>query len=236
MGNLKEKILKFLDVGNGYGWDTGCSNGGGSGYGCGDGGDNNTTDYSNGIGESIGYGYGCYSGNNREWDGGACGYGSGNNYGNDITNYNGYDVYLVDEIPTIITHLHGNIAKGFIATGNLFIVPCYVARVGNYLAHGSTAKEALADAQAKYDQNKPLEERIADFKTQYPKLTDIAPNTELYRWHNILTGSCTFGRQHFAEQHNIDIDNGSMSVLNFIELTIKQYGGNVIEQLKESYE
>lgn len=193
MGSLKDKILKFIDVGMGNGY----------GYGIGD-----------------GYGYG---------------YGIGDGFGHNIATYNGYDVYLIDCIPTIITHLHGNIAKGFIAKDNLFIVPCYVARVDNYLAHGSTAKEALADAQAKYKQNRPLEERIADFKAQYPNLTDIAPNTELYRWHSILTGSCAFGRQHFAEQHNIDIDNGSMSVLNFIELTINQYGGNAIEQLKESY-
>lgn len=226
MESLKGKILKFLDVGNSYGHGRGSSNGCGGVHGYGDGNDNS---YGNNCGNGIGNGNGDGSGLNYiNYNGNSNGFG--------IANYSGYDVYLIDSIPTIITHLHGNIAKGFIAKKKLFIVPCYIARVGNYLAHGDTAKEALADAQAKYKQNIPLKERIADFKVQYPNLTDIVPNTELYRWHNILTGSCAFGRQHFAEQHNIDIENGSMSVLNFIELTINQYGGNAIKQLKESYE
>ena len=230
MESLKGKILKFLDVGNGYGHGCGSSNGCGGVHGYGDGNDNSYgNNCGNGIGNGIGNGNGHGSGLNYiNYNG------NGNGFG--IANYSGYDVYLIDSIPTIITHLHGNIAKGFIAKKKLFIVPCYIARVGNYLAHGDTAKEALADAQAKYEHNKLLEERIADFKAQYPNLTDIVPNTELYRWHNILTGSCAFGRQYFAEQHNIDIENGSMSVLNFIELTINQYGGNAIKQLKESYE
>ena len=236
MGSLNDKILKFLDVGYGYGMGIDNGNGfGGFGIGFGKGYDNGGSGQGDGFGD--GYGYGIDNGNGKGF-----GYGFGDGfdngylgYGYGIEKYNGYDVYLADGIPTIITHLHGNIAKGFVAKNNLFIVPCYVARVDNYLAHGSTAKEALADAQTKYEQNRPLEERIADFKAQYPSIQDIVPNDELYRWHNILTGSCAFGRQHFAEQHNIDIDNGSMSVLNFIDLAINQYGRNAIEQLKESY-
>lgn len=230
MGSLKEKILKFLDVED-YGYIT--SFGSGFYYGTGNG---SVSITGNGNGTGGGYGIGfSYTNGNDNGDGNGSGI-SDCGHGKDIANYNGYDICLIDNIPTIITHLHGNIAKGFVAKKKLFIVPCYVARVGNYFAHGNTAKKALADAQAKYEHNKPLEERIVDFKAQYPNLTDIVPNTELYRWHNILTGSCAFGRQHFAEQHNIDIENGSMSVLNFIELTINQYGGNAIEQLKESYE
>ncbi len=131
--------------------------------------------------------------------------------------------------------MHRNIAQGFTCKHNRFTVPCYVARVGNYFAHGESAKEALRDAQAKYEQNKPIEERIEDFMEKYPSLDSTAQNSELYAWHNVLTGSCSFGRQQFAEQHGIDIDNGSMSVKEFIMLTQNSYGGETIKQLYAAY-
>lgn len=60
-------------------------------------------------------------------------------------------------------------------------------------------------------------------------------NAELYKWHNVLTGSCEFGRNKFAREHDIDIENGSMTVRDFIDLTKEAFGGQVIKQLKEQY-
>ena len=45
------------------------------------------------------------------------GYGDG--YG--IKNINGYDVYWVDDTPTIFTHIHGNVAKGYILERNVIL-------------------------------------------------------------------------------------------------------------------
>jgi hypothetical protein len=44
------------------------------------------------------------------------------------------------------------------------------------------------------------------------------------------------GRKSFAAQHDIDIENGTMTVGEFIKLTINAYGGDAIKQLKQQYE
>lgn len=53
----------------------------------------------------------CNSGGCGYGDGSGNGYGYGSGYG--IKSINGYNVYEVDSIPTILTHIHGNIAKGY---------------------------------------------------------------------------------------------------------------------------
>ena len=142
---------------------------------------------------------------------------------------------MVDDTPTLIDSVHGNYAVGKILNSDLTTTPCYIAKVGNFFAHGETLKQALADAQKKYESNKPVEERIADFIKQYPSLDSVAEHSDLYRWHNTLTGSCTFGRDTFARDHNLDKDNGTMTIQEFINLTRNAYGGNIIKQLEETY-
>ncbi|MBQ7822980.1 MAG: hypothetical protein IJ338_02200 [Bacteroidaceae bacterium] len=108
-------------------------------------------------GSGNGYGYGDGSGN---------GYGDGNG----IKTFGGDTVYFIDNIPTIITSVKGNIAKGIIVNGNFSKSPCFIAKLGNYFAHGETAKEAYTDALDKYEENLPVEERIKRFKDKYPIL------------------------------------------------------------------
>ena len=134
------------------------------------------------------------------------GYGYGSGYG--ITKYNGHDVYFIDGIATIITNIKYNIATGYMLRNNVKLVPCYIVKIGNYFAHGETAKEAYNDALAKYQQNQPLSERIADFIKQYPTLDTIVKHEDLFRWHNILTGSCRFGRLEFCKANGIDPEQG----------------------------
>ena len=43
-------------------------------------------------------------------------------------------------------------------------------------------------------------------------------------------------RKYFAKNHDIDLDKDKVTVKEFIELTENDYGGNIIKQLKESYE
>ena len=38
-----------------------------------------------------------------------------------------------------------------------------------------------------------------------------------------------------ARQNNLDVDNGSMTMREFIDLTKYSYGGKVIRQLAEKY-
>ncbi len=142
---------------------------------------------------------------------------------------------MVDDTATLFDSVHGQYARGSIVKSDLTLTPCYIARSGDYFAHGETLEEARRDAEAKALQNEPIEQRIERFKTNYPDVDASVRNAELYKWHNVLTGSCEFGRKEFARQHGIDIENGSMTVRDFVELTKDAFGGQVIKQLKEAY-
>ena len=113
------KIEEFLSVGYGYGSGNGTSNGGGDGYGSG---------FGNGSGYGSGYGRGDGSG---------------------IKNINGYNVYEVDRVPTIFTHIHGNEAKGYILESNVILKPCYIVKGNGYFAHGETLQEAQSALEEK---------------------------------------------------------------------------------------
>ena len=187
----------------------------GSGYG-----------YGNGDGNGYGYGYGDSNGN---------GYGYGYGSGSGVSEINGMKVWKVDGVPTIITNIHGDIAEGYALEHNINLVPCYIAKVGNFFAHGKTAHQALHDAQEKYEQNKPLSERIADTVAKYPTLDTVVPHKELYALHHTLTGSCRFGRDEFAANHGLDPEDGAMTMRQFINLTMDAFGGNAIKELLHAY-
>lgn len=248
---LNDKIEAFLFVdesqkhesafGNGYGFSNGrwfgCGLGDGNsfanGYGYGD-------EYGNGKGKGYGHAFGAGGlfgkGNGsgfkfEDWDREKRGRGDGTG----ISEYNGNKVYKIDRIPTIIENVKGNIAKGYTLKHNVILVPCYIAKVGNFFAHGKTAHEALVDATMKYGENNPLEERIAAAIKMYPTLDTVVSHQELYILHHVLTGSCKFGRDEFAKAHNLDPNNGEMTMCEFIELTKLAYGGDVIKQLKKAY-
>ena len=182
---------------------------------------------------SSGYGYGYGSG-----DGSGDGYGdgdgdgSGDGYG--IEEFDGHKLYSIDGVPTAITAVHGNYAQGFTIKHNSIKVPCYIARVDNSFAHGNTLRQALEDANAKALQAKPLEDCIADTVKTHPDPNEIIPNTELFKLHNILTGSCEFGRKQFCEQHGISLDD-AMTMCRFMKLTANAYGGDAIRKLAKAY-
>ena len=152
-----------------------------------------------------------------------------------IITYEGKKVYYIDNTLTIIESVHNNYAKGFIIKDDFSLKPCFIAKKGIYFAHGDTLREANADALNKYMQNMPIEDRIANFMKQYPKLTSVASNKDLFSLHGMLTGSCNFGRREFATSHNIDVEKGKMTVKEFIDLTINSYGSEVIHRLKDAY-
>ena len=206
--------------GSGHGSGYGSGDGSGSGYGSGDG---------SGSGYGYGYGYGDGSG-----DGDGDGDGSGYGYGDGIEEFDGHKLHDVDGVPTAITAVKGNYAQGFTIKNNSIKVPCYIARVDNSFAHGETLRQALEDATAKALQAKPLEERIADTVKAHQDPNEIIPNTELFKLHNVLTGSCEFGRKHFCEQHGISLDD-AMTMCRFMELTANAYGGEAIRQLAKAY-
>lgn len=171
-----------------------------------------------------GYGDGCSHGN---------GYGHGGGYG--IKNINGCNIYKVDNTPTIFTHIHGNIAKGYILERNVILKPCYIVKGNGYFAHGETLRKAQSALEEKILNNMDIEGKIELFKEKFPDVNKKCPVKDFYQWHHNLTGSCEMGRKSFAKNHNIDIENDMMTVKEFMDLTENAYCDEVIKELKESY-
>ena len=224
------KIKEFLAARSGYGSGDGYGYGTGYGYGYGSG---SGYGYGSGSGYGSGDGYGSGSGYGYD-DGSGYGYGtgygasSGSGYGSGIKKYDGEDVHMIDGVQTIITAVHGNIAKGTILQKDLTLTPCFMAKVDGFFAHGETPRAAVEAARDKAFEGLPQEKRITAF------LNAIKPNTAypvmtLYDWHHRLTGSCEAGRKAFAKDHGIDL-NADMTREAFFELTKDAYGGSVIRK------
>ena len=226
MEKIKDKIKQFLSISSGYGYGSGYGSGSGYGYGSG---------YGSSYGSGSGYGYGDGSGYGYgDGYGSGYGYGSGDGSGDGVKKFNGDTVYIIDSLQTIIKSVHDNYAKGLILNSDLTLTPCFIAKEGNFFAHGKTLKEAMQDAHGKYMQSVPVEERIAEFNRKYPDRNKKVDAAELFQWHNILTGSCRMGREQFCKEHGLDYKNGKYTVNEFIELTKDAYGSEIIKQLRDS--
>jgi hypothetical protein len=191
-----------------------------------------------GDGSGSGYGYGiknCIHSCNRQLRYACSTPGSGYGYGyvSGIKSICGMAVNMIDGVPTIITHLHGNVAKGFIVDSDMSMTTTFVVKGQNLFAHGATLAEAVAALEEKIMENLPVEERLKAFKAKFSpgKTYTVA---EFYDWHHRLTGSCTQGRDHFAQEHRLSMDD-PMTPEEFIQLTKDAYGGAVIRQLAEYY-
>ena len=239
---MEEQIREFLSIYSGYGDGSGSGSGSGYGDGYGDGyGYGSGYGYGDGSGDGYGsgsgYGYGDGSG-----DGSGSGYGygygdgsgsgSGSGYGDGIKTFNGDKVYIIDDIPTIIKHVHDNVAKGYILNDDFTLTETFVAKGNGKFAHGETLHEAFASLQEKLYDDSTEEERLEAFKKHFPDFTKKVSAKELFHWHHVLTGSCKQGRLSFCTNKGIDIDNDTYTVHEFIELTQDSYGGDIIRKLK----
>ena len=234
---MEEQIKLFLSpgygsgdgsgYGSGYGYGYGY--GYGSGYGDGDGsgyGDGYGSGYGDGSGDGYGDGYGYGSGDGY---GDGSGYGSGS--GDGIKTFNGDKVYIIDDIPTIIKHIHDNVAKGYILNDDFTLTKTFVAKENGKFAHGETLHDAFASLQEKLYDDSTEEERIEAFKKHFPDFTKKVSAKELFYWHHVLTGSCKQGRLSFCINKGIDIEKDSFTIYEFIELTKESYNGDIIKKL-----
>ena len=248
----REEVERFLSVktingegcgcGSGDGYCYGNRYGYGDGYGPGSGyrtgsGGGDAYNYRNGCGDSNGSGDG---------SGFSEGYGSedGSGEGGDVSvmnikTFKGHIIDYIDGVPTIITHIHNNVASGFIIGFDMTLIPCYVAKAGNSFAHGKTLKDAVKDAEAKEVREMPIEERIEKFIEVFGSLDSEHTGKEFYDWHHILTGSCRMGRDKCCEENGIYLTK-KYSVRYFLNITKNSYGGEVIKEIikeltKEEY-
>ena len=126
-------------------------------------------------------------------------------------------------------------ARGHIINNGKTLSPCYVVRVGNSFAHGETLKAAYADALSKHMQDMSEEDRIDMFIKEHPNLDDEYPCEDLFRWHNVLTGSCEMGRRRFCQDNGI-ILSAKYTIRYFLDITKNAYGSSIIKKVRERYD
>lgn len=198
------------------------------------------------VGRECGYGYGSGDGDGDGYGsnvGYGSGYGSGDGYGsnvgfgvnNDFLAFDGNHVFAIDDIPTVLNHVHGNFAKGSILCNDMTLAPCYIAKSGATFAHGETLRDAMTALSAKLMKNMPEDERIKRFVSEVDASIDY-PAKVFFDWHHWLTGSCEMGRREFAKSHAIDIDHDRMTVSEFLTLTKNAYGGRIIRRVMDEME
>ena len=230
----------FTGSGSGYGSGHGSGDGDGSGSGYGDG---DGSGYGSGSGSGDGSGYGSgYGDGDGDGSGSGYGYGSGHGSGDGdgsgdgsgLKSLNGQPVDMIDNVPTILTRIIGDAAKGFIVRANLSLAPTFVCKQGNAFAHGETLHKAREALLEKLFNDMPTEDRIAAFCAEF-KTGVKRPAMDFFSWHHRLTGSCEQGRREFARQHDVDIDNDELTPEEFFELTRDSYGGSIIKQTEKAF-
>ena len=181
-----------------------------------------------------GYGYGDGSGSGYG-DGYGSGYGdgSGDGDGYGLKSLCGEPVYMIDGVPTIITGIRGSVAMGSIVMADLSKRKTFVVKGGGMFAHGEDLHAAQAALEEKLFDSMPIEEKLEAFREQF------APGgaytvADFYDWHHRLTGSCTQGRDAFAQDHRLSMSD-AMTPEEFIDLTKDAFGGRIIRQLAEYY-
>ena len=157
-------------------------------------------------------------------------FGSGDGSGYGIKSFCGESVYRVDGVNTLIHSVRGNVAHGAILNRGLTLTPCYIVKQDNTFAHGETLREAMEALRDKLFEDMPEDERIDTFlcETDHEK---AYPTQYFYDWHHRLTGSCDMGRKQFARDHGVDLERGTMTLAEFLELTKDAYGGEVIRKI-----
>lgn len=228
MENVKEWLMGNSGYGNDYG--NGCCSGDGCGDGCG---------YSYGSGNGCGYGDGCgygYSDGCGYGYGYGFGYGCGNGYGfgYGLKELNGHNIYHIDGIETIITHIKEHVAKGYIVRGDLSLDSCYVVKRNGYFAHGETLREAEEALRTKIFNNMDTDDTIEAFMNEFKK-DEKYKGTVFFEWHNFLTGSCLMGRKAFVANKGLNLES-LYTVDEFIKICEDDFGSEIIKRLKEKWE
>lgn len=195
------------------------------------------TDFTGSGSGSGGDGYGLCSGSGGDGYGSGFGSGSGGDGYDDgygLKSLNDQPVDMIDNVPTILTRIIGDAAKGFIVRADLSLAPTFVCKQGNTFAHGETLHKAREALLEKLFDDMPTEERIKAFCAEL-KPGVKRPAMDFFSWHHRLTGSCEQGRREFARQHDVDIDRDELTPEEFFALTRDSYGGSIIRQTEKAF-
>ena len=154
-----------------------------------------------------------------------------------ILKHEGKDVYYIDGIPCTVNSVHDDwMSVNIIRTNDFTSEKAFVAKVHGVVAHGETLKEAFQDAHDKYMAEMEPEERCVMFVKEFQDMDKKYSSQSFFDWHGTITGSCRMGRSNFADRHGINLEMDTLTVKEFIDLTINEYGGDTIKMLREKYE
>ena len=147
----------------------------------------------------------------------------------------GSEVYEIDGVQTLLDDVRHGFGVGAILNFDLTLTPCYVAKANDLFAHGEIPRKAMEALRDKLFDGMIEDECIAAFWECHNR-TDKYNGRDLWHWHHRLTGSCEMGRNQFAADRGIDIDNSEWMVVEFVALCRDSYGGSVIRRLEEHYD
>lgn len=185
--------------------------------------------YGTGTGDGYGYGDGTGYGNGTG-DGYGTGNGYGNGNGNGLKKINGRKVFYVDSIPCQPVEVHNIWAKvKIINIKDFTLKECFLAKYRGAISHGESVKTALRDAQEKYFSSFDFEDLKKKLLEEFSEKGSLTV-AELFRWHGLLTGSCTFGRQQFQKENGLK-DSDKLTLEQFVKLIKNAYGGEKIKEL-----
>ena len=230
---LGEGSGEGLGEGSGEGWGNGLGSGFGEGSGYGSGlGEGSGEGLGEGWGNGLAHGSGSGSGYCSVWGlGFGSGFGSG--WGHGWKEFNRKKVFIVDSIPCVFISIKKNIAMIDIINKDLTTTKTFLAKDENFFAHGKSIKEAVEAAYKKKKINMDIESKINLFGKTFG-FNSVQSNKTFFEWHHTLTGSCELGRNRFAEEKDIDL-NESMTTKEFLELTKNAYGGEAIQKIIQIY-
>ena len=183
-----------------------------------------------GYGHSFALGFGSGDGCGSGRDDGS---GSGRGYGDVFKTFCGKDVFYIDNVPTVINRINGNVAYGAIITADLSVNKCFVVKQDGKFAHGYSLRNAMSALADKLFEDMPIDERIERFWSEFSPGKKYQAQL-FFDWHHRLTGSCEMGRRQFAEDRAIDVETAEYTPEEFIALTEHAYNGQIIKQLKEA--
>ena len=236
-------------AGAGYGYGAGTSDGAGYGAGTGAGagdwygygaGTSDGAGYGTGDGTGDGAGYGAGTGDG-DGTGDGAGTSDGAGYGAGTSDGAGYKikfhkdkaVYYIDGLATIFLKIHGNVAKCKTISDYFEVDDCFVVKGNGYFAHGKTVKSAYQALQEKIFMLMNVDDKIKEFVREFNN-KDTYAGSKFFEWHNLLTGSCLFGREQFIKNRGLSLKK-KYTVKEFINICENSYGSNIIIKLKEFY-
>ena len=113
---------------------------------------------------------------------------------------------------------------------------CWIVREGNRFGYGKDLHDTYMAAQRESAMDLPKEERLKMFVQRFPSPDEMIHIKELYHWHHALTGTCKVGRDEWCKRHGFNIErNGFATVRQFVNLTKREMGGDIIMELKNYY-